>query len=281
MGAVEFDNNDQASEARRRGTETAMKMKCRGERIVRRLLIGFAGLALLQSLSAAPRRASCRKIVLTGEVSAGLEWKAAFGEGWIFRVLPIQPGHAGYSGWDLVVDREQPAGFPDALLLASPPYNSINEREVGTTFGLRAQDAIGWNPRSFHFLTNVAALREGQQLFRSISQLQSGLSGGAGPLHPDEALAAQRLMVLEAESSPGEFRILDARLTPGIADAAAYAQNWALASAKTTHTNEAASGGGSTPLGQLHWMRFSIALWLPESWKAPPEIHASRAACSK
>jgi len=72
------------------------------------------------------------QVVLTGEAGEGQQWRAAFGQGWAFRVLPIQPGPAGYSGWDLVVDREQPAGYPDALLLATPPYNSINEREVGT-----------------------------------------------------------------------------------------------------------------------------------------------------
>jgi hypothetical protein len=100
-----------------------------------------------------------------GEVNAGQEWKAAFGEGWVFRVLPIQAGKAGFSGWDLVVDREQPAGFPDALLLGTPPYNSINEQEVGSTFGLRAQDGIGWNPRSFRFLSTAEAFREGWKLY--------------------------------------------------------------------------------------------------------------------
>ena len=127
----------------------------------------WAGLCVALALmaSAAPwsiaspvPQAACQKIVLWGEVSAGQEWKAGFGQGWVFRVLPIDsaktpPGQASYSGWDLVVDREQPAGFPDALLMATPPYESINEREVGTTFGLRAQDSIGWNPRSFRFLT--------------------------------------------------------------------------------------------------------------------------------
>ena len=107
------------------------------------------------------RRAELPEDRDSGEVSAGQEWKADFGQGWVFRLLPIDTsswaGKAGYSGWDLVVDREQPAGYPDALLVATPPYNSINEREVGTTFGLRAQDAIGWNPRSFRFLTNAAA----------------------------------------------------------------------------------------------------------------------------
>ncbi|MDR3751457.1 MAG: hypothetical protein P4K94_08235 [Terracidiphilus sp.] len=228
------------------------------------------------SLAAAPRPQSCEKVVLLGEVSAGQEWKADFGEGWTFRVLPIAPGKAGYSGWDLVVDREQPVGYPDALLVATPPYNSINEREVGTTYGLRAQDAIGWNPRSFHFLTNPGALRESQKLYFSLG---STAVRNTAQRQSATVAATRRLMELEKQSAAGELRILDARLTPGIADAAPYAENWAVQSARTNHSNEPATRGASTPLGELHWMRFSITLWLPERWKAPRELHAARGAC--
>jgi hypothetical protein len=234
--------------------------------------LGVAGtiLALAASLSAAAQPKGCQKVVLEGEATAGQEWRAAFGEGWVFRVLPIAPGKAGYSGWDLVVDREEPAGFPDALLVATPPYDSINEREVGTTFGLRAQDAIGWNPRSFRFLRNAAAFKESQKVYRALIQAGRSKSGTA---------AAQRLMELERQSAAGEFRILDARLAPGISDAAPYAEHWALALPRTAHSFEAASAGKSTPLGELHWMRFSITLWLPGSWKAPKEVHVTPAGC--
>jgi hypothetical protein len=231
---------------------------------------------------------SCRKVELRGEVRAGQEWRAAFGEGWVFRVLPIQPakGPAGetYSGWDLVVDREQPAGFPDALLLATPPYNSINEHEVGTTFGLRAQDALGWNPRSFHFLTSPEALRVGQALFPSLLQRSSG----AGTSRQDSAAQAslaqsnlERLMALSKQAAAGQFRILDARLAPGVSDAAPFAQNWALLADHTPHTFEPSANSRSTPLGELHWMRFSITLWLPEGWKTPPGLLTERGACAK
>jgi len=98
----------------------------------------------------------CRKVELTGEVSAGQEWSAAVGEGWIFRVVPIAASGKGYTGWDLVMDRAGGdravgGGYPDALLLATPPYGSLNEREIGTTFGMRAQDSIAWTPRRFRF----------------------------------------------------------------------------------------------------------------------------------
>lgn len=254
----------------------------------------FTMTAVLHS-AGAPAPSNCRKIVLSGEVNAGQEWKMAIGEGWVFRILPIDAGKADqkaqgalYSGWDLVIDRDQPAGFPDALLLATPPYNSINEHEVGTTFGLRAQDAIGWNPRSFRFIRTPAAFRESQQIYRQLSR--DGQVRLAAP-EPDargsasrsqaEIRATRRLMELQQQSSAGEFRILDARLAPGVSDAASYAENWALASARTPHKAEPPVTGKSTPLGEFHWMRFSIALWLPAAWKVPRALDSTPAACSE
>ncbi|MGA2806737.1 MAG: hypothetical protein ABSE87_01315 [Terracidiphilus sp.] len=238
----------------------------------------------VRSHAGAPHAVSCQRVVLAGEVSEGQEWHAAFGQGWVFRVLPIVPGKGGpgasYSGWDLIVDREQPTGFPDALLVATPPYNSINEHEVGTTFGLRAQDAIGWNPRSFRFLTDPDAFRESQHLYRQLGQVRMGSAGHASENTP-EARATRRLMELERQSSAGEFHIVDARLAPGIADAAPYAENWALAASRTPHAFEPAAQGKSTPLGELRWIRFSITLWLPGAWNFPRELHAERTACGE
>jgi hypothetical protein len=82
--------------------------------------------AMLTASYATPPARVCSKVVLTGEVDAGQEWKDAIGQGWVFRMVPIRG--ANFSGWDLVVDEADGAGYPDALLLASPPYNSINER---------------------------------------------------------------------------------------------------------------------------------------------------------
>jgi hypothetical protein len=250
------------------------------------LVLGVA----FPALAAPPRPAACTRIELTGKVSAGQEWKASLGEGWVFRVVPIATGSAGYTGWDLVVDRDSPAGFPDALLLATPPYNSINEREIGTTYGLRAQDAIGWNPRSFRFLTNPAAFLQGQKLFLALSsQLRapSGKPPGAGLNQPGassnqdpaEARLTRQLMDLQSRAAAGEFRILDAGLTPGIADPEPFAQNWALQAARMQITLVPPAGSKPTSRGELDWMRFSITLWLPAGWKPPRSLTATTAPC--
>ena len=239
------------------------------------LALAFAGMAAIGS-----RAATCARIVLTGQAAAGQQWAQPIGQGWVFRVLPIQPARqSGYTGWDLVVDRDPPAGYPDALLVATPPYYSISEREVATTFGLRAQDAIGWNPRSFRFLTDPDALRESQKQFRALGGTK--IWSEKPQTGSRQQAAEQRLLEINRRSSPGQFRILDAKITPGIADAAPFAQRWALQSLRTPHTIAPSSLGYATPLGELDWMRFSITLWLPANWRAPQALHSTPAPCSQ
>jgi hypothetical protein len=226
-------------------------------------------------------KAVCTRMVFEGEVSAGGDWTVSLGEGWVFRVLPIPPLQAGYSGWDLVVDRQPPAGFPDALLLATMPYNSINEREIGTTFGLRAQDDIGWNPRSFRFIASLGDFRDAQHLFRSLaaSTGPASATGRSGDPKQGDRQAMARLLEIRQHAATGEFRILDARIVPGVADPAPYAQPWAAASSQTPHTVEEAPGGRSSARGALKWMRFAVTLWLPAGWVVPPSLHGQRTAC--
>jgi hypothetical protein len=229
--------------------------------------------ASVVSHAAGAHAAACTRIELKGEVNAGQEWKAAFGQGWVFRLVPVQPGKEGYSGWDLVVDRDPSAGYPDALLLATPPYNSISEREVATTFGLRAQDVLGWNPRSFRFLTDPAAFQQARRLYTAIGP--SAKEAVTGPQAP----TLQQLMTINQHSSAGEFRILDARIAPGTADPAPFARKWALQSSRTPHTTDAPLS--PTSRGAFQSIGFSITLWLPSTWRAPKDLHPTPAPCSQ
>jgi len=174
-----------------------------------------------------------------------------------------------------------PAGYPDALLLATMPYNSINEREIGTTFGLRSQDAIGWNPRSFRFLSDPSALREAQGLFRVMTGKETATSAPGKPQDASlpQAHAAARLLELQKRAAAGEFRILDARIVPGVGDPVSYAQGWALASSRVPHHIDSTPDGRSSARGVLNWIRFSLTLWLPARWNVPPGLHALPAAC--
>jgi hypothetical protein len=166
------------------------------------------------------------------EVKEGQEWSVAIGEGWIFRLVPIQPSGRGYSGWDLVVNRVEDGGYPDALLVGTPPYGSLNEREIGTTYGLRAQDAIAWNPRRFHFLTSAKSWQRARELFREVVSNPSGEGAGA---------ATRELLGMVSDPSQsvrGQFSLLDARLIPGAGDPPAYARQWAANLSQVPHTIE-------------------------------------------
>lgn len=274
---MEFMLQPQNRGARR--LETSASRKGWSNALTAALLMAFA----LPALAVPPRPATCARVELTGKVIAGQEWKAPLGEGWIFRLVPINPGSAAYTGWDLVVDRDPPAGFPDALLLATPPYNSINEREIGTTYGLRAQDAIGWNPRSFRFLIDPSAFLQGRKLFLALSSQLQGLSGkppGAASNEDSEvARLTRQLMDLQSRSATGQLRILEAGLAPGIADPEPFAQSWAARAARMQTTLAPPAASKPTPRGELDWMRFSIVLWLPADWKLPHGLNASTAPC--
>ena len=240
---------------------------------------------LMPSIAAEPPE-QCRRVVMQGQVEAGNEWKHSIGQGWVFRLVPIKAGEKGYSGWDLVVDRAGGAGFPDALLLATPPYDSINQREVGTTFGIRAQDAIGWNPRNFRFLTSPVVLRKAQKQYfalhsnpeidrhdRDVVHVAQASKPADDPDSPSESLVTE----IAAQSASGQFRILDAHLTPGTASALPYAQNWAIQQRDTPHT--ITSTDSPTPYGKLDELRFEITLWLPGNWKTPKALQATPALC--
>lgn len=237
-------------------------------------LLAFAVSASL----AAPRARTCRRVEFEGNITAGQQWQTPIGQGWVFRILPVSTSNAGYSGWDLVVDREPPAGYPDALLLATLPYNSVNEREIATTFGLRAQDAIGWNPRTFRFLTNVTEFRQAQQWFQQLMAAERNGNRGA-PASTGAAELETRLLQLQSHASSGQFRILDARIVPGIADPQPFAQAWAQAASRTQHEIEQAPPGQPSSQGKLIAMRFAVTLWIPQQWSLPASFHAMPEPC--
>ncbi|MGA2252691.1 hypothetical protein [Terracidiphilus sp.] len=238
---------------------------------IRRIAAIFSGCLsalLLSGLALPPAQAlsaACSRIIIQGEVSFGQAWSAPLGQGWVLRLVPVQPADK-YSGWDIVLDRAEPAGFPDAVFLATPPYGSLNEREIATTYGLRAQDAIGWNPRTFRFLTDPAVFHAAQQLYLSSH-------GAADPK------TAAGLLDLIHSASQGELRILDARIAPGIADPARYAQNWALSAARAPYQVLPPPSGQPTPRGALLWMRFTLTLWPPPGWRAPAGWTAASSPC--
>lgn len=234
-------------------------------------------------------QAQCRRIEISGEVDAGREWSAPIGQGWLFRLVPIASSGQDYSGWDLVVSPVDDGDYPDALLLGTPPYGSLNEREIGTTYGMRAQDAIAWTPRRFQFLASIKNLARARGLYRTImpqyptgSDARSNSGKGDAIVAGRSQAARQLLGLLSAPSGmgSGEFSVLDARLTAGIIDPPPFAQQWVMRLRQVPHTI-APSGGSPSPRGRLLWIRFKAELQLPAQWKEPPGIGENAAKCAQ
>ena len=229
----------------------------------------------------------CTEIELRGEVAEKQEWRAAIGEGWEFRVVPITgvpgKGKSGGGVWilglgDLAVDREKDGGYPDALLLATPPYGSLNPREIGTTYGMRAQDAIAWTPKRFRFFISDEDWKQARELYGT---LMPGTGRGEG-----SAVAGRKLLSMVGAPGVGygEFEVMEARLVAGVGDPPAFARQWAANLGRVPHTlvqNEGRSGGASAPLGELKWIRFRATLTFPGAWKFPAGLSRKAARCAE
>jgi hypothetical protein len=194
--------------------------------------------------SLAPLRAQGRKcaaLQFDGEVEAGKSFRHAIdashtfllesvASGWIVRVLPTagaRPAH-------------------DFAELATPPYRSPSPLLISTDFSFRAQDAIAWNPREFHFFTTA------QQLATATRALE------ATEREPNRPSAGAALFPLLPQACRAELLITDARIAGGTADQSAMAAGVAAHFAQTAHTLE----NDSTPtrLGRIGSLHFRVRL---------------------
>ncbi len=195
---------------------------------------------------------SCRQAIVEGELNAGKPFSAALGNG--LRVY-FQPIHSGWITRVLPVAGPLPAH--DYAELATPPYQSVTPLSLSTDFAFRAQDAVGWNPRRFHFATSPAAF---QQLNAAFTAYQRDPANQA-------ALAPQIARATEAT-----LTILDARLTPGTADQWMIAAGVASHFLTTAHTLVPPPDGASTPLGRLLWIRFRLTFEVPAGFTPAPGL---------
>ncbi len=201
---------------------------------------------------------ACRTEVIEGSVEAGRPFVQAIGNGLLLALQPVR------AGWILRVvpattrpaDVGQP-GFHDYAELATPPYQSVTPLSLSTDFALRAQDAVGWNPRRFRFADSPAAYA---RLLAAYNDFERAGAPTNGPVA--NALAAE-----VAHTSEGILKIVDARLTAGTADQGASAAAVSANFPTTAHTLVDAPAGKSTDLGELLSLRFRVELELSASFK--------------
>lgn len=183
----------------------------------------------------------CPSLTFEGEVQAGKSFRHGLGaqqgfllesiaSGWIVRVLPASGVR----------------GAHDFAELATPPYRSPNPLLISTDFSFRAQDAVAWNPREFHFFTT------GQQMAIATKAYDATLK------EPDRPAAGAALFPLLAQACTASLQIVDARIAGGSADQALMAATVASHFSQTAHTVDMSAP--SSKLGRILWMRFRVTV---------------------
>jgi len=231
----------------------------------------FAACAILSAiptvspaLAVPPVKPVCHAVTVEGELNAGQPLVQLLGGGLKLYFQPLP------SGWILrIVPASGSVGEHDYAELATPPYQSVTPLAISTDFAFRAQDAVGWNPRRFHFATNAASFRQLEQAYLKYE------AAGATPSADIQAELAHQI----AQTSEGTVTILDSRLIGGTAD------QWQMAAAVASHFNSTAHtlvqepNGSTSPLGRIIWLRFRLELALPAGFNANPKLPSHVRPC--
>jgi hypothetical protein len=206
---------------------------------------------------------ACKRAVVEGEVQAGQGFERTLGNGIKMMLEPLA------SGWILrVLPANGPRGQHDYAELATPPYQSVSPLLIGTDWSFRAQDAVAWNPRRFHFAADAASFARLSAAYREYSRT------------PAPTAAAQaELAALAAKTPEGVLEILDSRIVPGTADQAGTAAMVASHFATTAHSVDQPKDGKATPLGQVVWIRFRLGFDLPAGFVVERGVPVERRAC--
>ena len=156
------------------------------------------------------------------------------------------------SGWIVrMLDHTASRGQFDYAGLATPPYMSPNPIRISTDFSFRAQDAIGWNPRSFQYFRSVSAMREAVAAYRQY------ISAPTNAPTSESQQGMMKLLQLSAQAAPARLEILDAHLIGGTANQTQAASLVATHFLSTAHVVEQ-SPNGPSPLGAITSLRFRV-----------------------
>ena len=149
------------------------------------------------------------------------------------------------SGWVVrVVPAHGARGSHDFAELATPPYRSPNPLLLTTDFSFRAQDAVAWNPREFHFFTTLAQMQIAERAYAATLK------------EPNRPAAGAALYPMLAEACTAELQITDARIAGGSADQTVMAGTVASHFAQTAHTVD--TSAPPSALGRILSLHFRV-----------------------
>lgn len=203
----------------------------------------------------------CRAVVLDGEVEAGQAYRKVFAPGLEFFLEPLK------SGWIIRVlemrGGQEIRGPHDWAEVATPPYRSVSPLLISTDWAFRAQDAAGWNPREFRYVTDA-------KTFARMASLVDRVVA-------NDPQASSQAAILVMAQTEARLQILDVSLVPGTQNQARMAAAVASHFVGTPHA--VVQGESPTALGRLAKIRFRATLDLPPGVNPAAGAQVQRFSC--
>ncbi|HXN54215.1 MAG TPA: hypothetical protein VN943_19960 [Candidatus Acidoferrum sp.] len=106
--------------------------------------------------------ARCVRLSYAGEVSSGQTFERKFSEKLLFRLNP----KTAQSGWtiEVIPEAQDGTGQREYIWVVTPPYRFYNVRDLDTSYGTSAREAVEYSPRDFNFVLNEEQFKRAANL---------------------------------------------------------------------------------------------------------------------
>lgn len=181
--------------------------------------------------------AQCLRLSFAGELSAGQTFQRKFGGSLLFRLNP-RPAHFG---WTIEVLPEPQNGTVEReyIWVVTPPDRFYNPRDIDTSYGTTAHEAVTYSPRDFNFVLNEQQFkRAGDLVDLAIMSRPQSDQRTREELDKESEDAGRSLRDLPV--SKGRLTILDSRVT---------------------------APAGDNGVGSIDWLKFAVELDVPCGFK--------------
>jgi hypothetical protein len=195
---------------------------------------------------------ACLRLLFRGEVSASHTFERKFGGNLVFRLSP----QTALSGWTIeVIPEEQQSSEPlEYVWPVNAPYRSYNVRDLGTSYGTSAKDAVAYSPREFNFVLNESQFKRAADLLDILIMSRP---------QPDKRSKEE----IEKEwnnaiAEMGTLQVAKGRLT--------------IRDSRITESE------GKDRAGAIEWLKFDVELRVPCGFAATPsaEVSVDTTKCS-
>jgi hypothetical protein len=164
-------------------------------------------IVLLAVLLLPSAHAQKTRLRLSGRIARGEVFRKDIPGGLEFLLLPTASDPGAVEGWTIQVSPKgaHPRERDDFVWVVTPPYRGYNARDLDTSYGTPAKEAVGYSPREFHFVLDCAGH---QQEAERVSRVLWPYG------QTDQEVNEAREKLGSSPQGKGILRIRDARIGP-------------------------------------------------------------------